>query len=298
MSDLIVRTPYRDISDLAQAYAQRVDDSRIMVPSSQVYGDGEWIRFVLLLADGTTALDGQGRVQQTIDNGDAVSPAERYDVVFEQLQWDPRSEVMFERIVLAAQRGGDPPTGEIALDQVGAIEEHAASSELDMDDATVAGEYADAGDVEHVGSQPPPAPARPDTSAAAYARPAGAAAPRPAPAPAPMQGLTRPSRGSQWYPDLPERPDARPSSGYFQYGQGVLPSPQRPPRPDLPEERRIQPAPRPTNGQGRRQDLIPTMQSQVGDSTRQVDAGEYAQEMDLDATAHQIRNPDGDDEES
>src|SRR5262245_17035988 len=103
MSDLTVRTSYSDISDLAEAYAQRVDDARIMLPAAQPFGDGQWIRFLVTLADGTSALEGSGRVQQTLDNGEAFPAEERYDIVLEQLQLEARAEVVFERIVLASQ---------------------------------------------------------------------------------------------------------------------------------------------------------------------------------------------------
>src|SRR5687768_15574449 len=143
MSDLTVRTTYSDISDLAEAYAQRVDDQRIMLPASQPYGDGEWVQFSVLFADGTSALQGGGRVQQTLDNGVAFPANERYDIVLEQLQLEARAEVVFERIVMVAQGAsrGDPPTGEIALDQVGAIED--AASGFGEDEATSAGEPSD-----------------------------------------------------------------------------------------------------------------------------------------------------------
>src|SRR6185503_11490102 len=159
MADMTVRTHYNDISDLAEAYAQRVDESRIMLPASKPATDGEWVRFAVLLADGTAALEGMGRVQQTLDNGDAFPAEERFDVVFDSLQLEARAEVVFERIVMAAQSGqrGDPPTGEIALDQVNQIEEQVAGPGIGEDEETVAadaaeewsdgGGYADASEV-------------------------------------------------------------------------------------------------------------------------------------------------------
>jgi hypothetical protein len=96
----------------------------------------------------------------------------------------------------------------------------------------------DAADVEITDappSAPPPAP--PQQPGGFHIDPLGADG----------RALSRPSRGSTWYPEVVPPPDPRPSSGLFSH-TGGLPVPPRPPRPDIDSSMRIQPAPRPQNG--------------------------------------------------
>lgn len=78
------------------------------------------------------------------------------------------------------------------------------------------------------------------------------------------QMLSRPSRGASWYPEVVPPPDPRPSSGLFAFAGG-LPVPPAPPRPDLDPSLRIQPAPRPQNGDGSADHAAPAYEAPMAE---------------------------------
>ena len=65
-----VPTPFNDISELAENFASRVDDERLMLPHGDVVPEGEWVQFAVTLADGSAALSGLGRCTGSYDNGE------------------------------------------------------------------------------------------------------------------------------------------------------------------------------------------------------------------------------------
>jgi hypothetical protein len=123
MNQLIIPTPFEDVSQLTDNFATRVDETpQIMLPYHEPVAEGEWFQFVVQLADGTTALEGAGRSLGAQDNGEEYPPEYRYDIVLDSLQLDGMSEVMFERILQAraSQLEGDPGTGEVDVNQLAA----------------------------------------------------------------------------------------------------------------------------------------------------------------------------------
>jgi hypothetical protein len=82
--------------------------------------------------------------------------------------------------------------------------------------------------------------------------------------------LTRRHVDSSWAPIPAERPEPGASTGYFQYGQGVLPAPAQPPRPNLDPSLRVAPAPRP----GQPGQLMQQAPSYGADETVQVGIGD------------------------
>lgn len=121
---LRISTEFGDISELAAGLADRVDEQQVILYGPDPYEEGADIDFELLLADGSTALAGAGRVRASFDGGDERPPEARYDIVVDSLQFEPRAEVVFERILLA--RGGEGaaerPTGEVDVQDVSAAE--------------------------------------------------------------------------------------------------------------------------------------------------------------------------------
>lgn len=265
---LTIHSPFNDLSELVEGLAPFYTGEHLVVRAPADVPEGEWIRFEILLTDGTPGLTGLGRHAGTNDNGEDFG-AERFDVYLGELQVDEgRSDVIWERIVLAFQQtqGGDRPTGEVDIAQMeaqlaaGAPLEPAGDdtaledadsgvSDFESDAATAAGpvsdfpqasapeeEFAESFDEEPEVLTPPPAAAQ--APARAAARPAAPAAPARA-----VGVLTRPSLPASWAPTA-DAPEARPSQGYFAYGDHGLPVPAHPPRPEG-EERRIEPAPRP-----------------------------------------------------
>ncbi len=112
-----VPTPFNDISELAENFASRVDDERLMLPHGDVVPEGEWVQFAVTLADGSAALSGLGRCTGSYDNGEEREPEHRFDVVMDSLQFEEMAQIYFERIlqVRAAQMGEEPQTGEVDL---------------------------------------------------------------------------------------------------------------------------------------------------------------------------------------
>ncbi|MFW2389890.1 MAG: hypothetical protein ACN4G0_16240 [Polyangiales bacterium] len=122
---LTVPTHFNDIGELSEGFLDRVEQDTLILYGPVAYEDGSEIEFVVLLADGTPAIEGTGRVRAAVDGGADRVPETRYDVVVEALELDGRYEVVFERLVLARQAVSehpepDPqenePTGELELE--------------------------------------------------------------------------------------------------------------------------------------------------------------------------------------
>jgi len=106
---LTVPTHFTDIGELSEGFLDRVEQDTLILYGPVAYEDGSQIQFAVLLADGTTALEGAGVVRAAVDGGADRVPETRYDVVVEALELDGRSEVVFERLVLARQAVSEPP---------------------------------------------------------------------------------------------------------------------------------------------------------------------------------------------
>jgi hypothetical protein len=118
---LTVPTHFNDLGELSEGFLDRVEEDTLILYGPVAYEDGSEIEFAVLLADNSPALEGVGRVRAAVDGGAERVPETRYDVVVEVLELDGRSEVVFERLVLARQAVSDrppadsaePPTGDM-----------------------------------------------------------------------------------------------------------------------------------------------------------------------------------------
>ncbi|MCB9612934.1 MAG: hypothetical protein H6722_10825 [Sandaracinus sp.] len=146
---LTVPTAFGDLSELSEGLADRVDEERIILYGPTPYDEGVMIGFSVLLMDGTPALEGVGRVAAAVDGGDDRAPETRFDIVFDSLQLDGRSEVVYERIVLARSSlyGADPATGEVSLEE---LEAQSRELEAPLEEGYAAddGGYAEEGGYE------------------------------------------------------------------------------------------------------------------------------------------------------
>jgi hypothetical protein len=257
---LTVPTNFNDIGELSEGFLDRVERDTLILYGPVAYEDGSEIEFAVLLADGTPAIEGRGRVRAAVDGGADRVPETRYDVVVEALEFDGRYEVVFERLVLTRQEVSDrpdaaddePPTKETdAAPSAVAIEVDAPTDEvfsLPPDEVdSIAPEEA-----EPVAASPK-APGTDDEGKGAFERgiaaaprvgmpvpiPSMAAPPEALPAPptlrlaAPPAGLTRPSFGpvrESTFSVDGEVSDVH-TTGLFGYENG-LPIPSRPPLPD------------------------------------------------------------------
>ena len=109
---LTVPTHFNDIGELSDGFLDRVEQDTLILYGPVAYEEGSTIEFAVLLADGTAALEGTGRIRAAVDGGDERVPETRYDVVVEALELDARSEVVFERLIMSRQAVSDHPAPE------------------------------------------------------------------------------------------------------------------------------------------------------------------------------------------
>jgi hypothetical protein len=140
MSDeiLSVETPFPDVASLAQGYINRVDGERLLVPLMTQCEDGEGIRFVVYLGDGTAAFAGAGRCVQVSDQGGGVPPQNRYETLIDSLELDERSRPVYDYIVAvrnAAYSQGAPEADEANVDDDVSLDAgaEAESAEVEVD---------------------------------------------------------------------------------------------------------------------------------------------------------------------
>jgi len=109
---LEIRTPHADVSALVRELAAGVDDLSIRLPCERPIAAGQWVRFTVLLADGSAVFEGIGRAEGSRPEGP------RYRVHLSELSFDARNEIMYERMLIA--RDAAEETGTIDLNEVGA----------------------------------------------------------------------------------------------------------------------------------------------------------------------------------
>lgn len=239
-----VHTDFTDLNQMTQGLIGRVNDSHVILPAGDPVDVGEWVQFAVTLYDGSPAFAGVGRCVTFVDNGEDRMPHQRFDVVFDSLQFDDRARQIYEHILSLSgldveSSGEELPNGTgshsidvstdfsgsnsvpvadlddgdatvVASDNAlrGALAQSAVHS---VDAADVASDYPDADE------EQPTLPPQPGTLASLRASSNGAAVPYEARA---INGTT------------------------FSY-PGGLPFPEQPPRPELDPSQRVTPAPRP-----------------------------------------------------
>ncbi len=102
---LEIRTLHADVSDVVRELAPGADDESIKLPCERPIADGEWVTFTVLLNDGTAVFEGVGR-SQGMDAG---------RIQLSLLSFDERSEVIYERLLLARDAGEEDPTNKVAV---------------------------------------------------------------------------------------------------------------------------------------------------------------------------------------
>ncbi|MGB5812622.1 MAG: hypothetical protein WBG86_18955 [Polyangiales bacterium] len=106
---LTVPTHFQDIGELSEGFLDRVENDTLILYGPVPYEDGSEIDFAVLLADGTSALEGKGRVRAAVDGGAERVPETRYDVVVEALELEGRFQVVFESLLMVRQSVSEPP---------------------------------------------------------------------------------------------------------------------------------------------------------------------------------------------
>jgi len=138
---LTVPTHFDDIGELSEGFLDRVEQDTLILYGPVPYEDGSEVEFAILLADGSAALEGKGRVRAAVDGGAERVPETRYDVVVEALELAGRSEVVFERLVMARQAVSEPAPADdadavVADDADAVVADDADAEALAADEAT------------------------------------------------------------------------------------------------------------------------------------------------------------------
>src|SRR5690348_908945 len=116
MLALNVRTRYVDVSELVMHLAARMDAERLVLATASRMPKGDWVKFIVSLSDGTSVLEGIGKIHDWRERGKNAKLHERYDIHLDSLQFDEKNEIMWERIQLA--RDSDRSTGEVDLESI------------------------------------------------------------------------------------------------------------------------------------------------------------------------------------
>ncbi len=112
-----VHTDFTDLNQMAQGLIGRVDPVKVILPGPEPVDAGEWVQFAVTLLDGTPGFAGVGRCVTAVDNGEERSSHQRFDVVIDSLQFDPRGQQVFEHILLlSGYEGEGEPAGAQADD--------------------------------------------------------------------------------------------------------------------------------------------------------------------------------------
>jgi hypothetical protein len=100
-----VRTDFADLNQMAQGLVGRVNETHVILPAGAPVDVGEWAQFAVTLHDGTPGFAGMGRCVTFVDNGDERQSHQRFDVVFDSLQFDPRGHQIYSHILALSGYG-------------------------------------------------------------------------------------------------------------------------------------------------------------------------------------------------
>jgi hypothetical protein len=96
---LWVTTGFRDIGELCEGFADRVENGSLILYGSGHYGEGASVSFGIQLADGSATVEGFGKVIGCVDCGAERPPETRFDVVVEVHNLRGRHGAEFEAML-------------------------------------------------------------------------------------------------------------------------------------------------------------------------------------------------------
>jgi hypothetical protein len=249
MSDEIfeVATGFTDVAELGQGFIDRVDGERILLALPREVAEGEGVRFIVHLVDGTPAFAGAGRAVQISDQG-AQAGNDRYETLLDSLAFDERSAPVYEYIVAVRQLAYSENTATEVTGQSATLYEGEDTVVSSTEQVTVTSEEPAGQRVTRESLAPveavqalsrsdhPSSPLPPALGGAAGDMPEESPFPVLAsvkPEPLPTGILTRPAIAAHWAPNAPRPPVRSLRPMRFQYPSGPLPVPSEPPRPVL-----------------------------------------------------------------
>jgi hypothetical protein len=122
---LTIHSPFQDVNELVEGLAPFFTGEHLVLRAPDDVPEGEWIRFEVLLVDGTPGLSGLGQHAGTNDNGEEFA-AERFDIYLGELQFDEgASSEAWAQIAAAFEASQSGAEGEAAE----AVEGDAAAAE-------------------------------------------------------------------------------------------------------------------------------------------------------------------------
>ncbi|MBW2464241.1 MAG: hypothetical protein JRH11_21510 [Deltaproteobacteria bacterium] len=127
MSEVLEIRTGREVSEVVDRLAREMGGDKLCLPVGSTVAEGEWVRFNVMLEDGTPVIEGVGRSEGAIPRG---GTSKKFDLYLTELSFDTRNEIMYERMLIAKEAGqrGDH-TGAIKLADV-AMEEEALADDL------------------------------------------------------------------------------------------------------------------------------------------------------------------------
>lgn len=102
-----VQTDFRDLQQMAEGLVGRVHATHVILPAGDSIDEGAWAQWAIALHDGSAGLVGMGRCVTVVDNGDEREAHQRFDVVFDSLQFEDHEQRVFEHILALHGEGGE-----------------------------------------------------------------------------------------------------------------------------------------------------------------------------------------------
>lgn len=107
MTQLVtVQTDFTDLEQMAEGLIGRVHATHVILPAGDSVDEGAWAQFAISLQDGSSGLAGLGRCVTVVDNGSEREAHQRFDVVFDSLQFETHEQRVFEHILALHGAGG------------------------------------------------------------------------------------------------------------------------------------------------------------------------------------------------
>lgn len=98
---IIVETSYQDAGEFIDGFQNQVDDQHLVLPTSIVVAEDEWVEFHVALADQSAIFEGAGRCVAVLDNGDEREASQRFDLMLDSLELKGVSQVLYEELIRA-----------------------------------------------------------------------------------------------------------------------------------------------------------------------------------------------------
>jgi len=160
---LTIHSPFQDVNELIEGLTPFFTGEHLVLRAPDDVPEGEWIRFEVLLVDGTPGLSGLGQHAGTNDNGEEFA-AERFDIYLGELQFDEGASSEAWAQIAAAFDASQ--TGAEGAEDAGA--EADAAESIPAEEAAAEASATDDSEAVAAPAEPEPAPADDESAAEAF----------------------------------------------------------------------------------------------------------------------------------